>query len=383
MHNGMNTGKALADFLFRWAANNREASQTINKAKPLFTAVQLLRLENFKALPFDKSTFGGYVGENWSCFHQISPWAFSFLDDPDMQTTIFHPPPEKAVTDYSVNELKAWLLCRGLHFPTVARKTELLSLVLHFQMDGDHHHAADSVTTGSGLQGTQMRQIFLASSRYFSSLMADTTSATMSVAMEQEHRSESYAMLLLAEITSFLDIQPEVADAGKEVRKKSSLLGLLCTPSHFEHVPQVRSLHEGGVLGEGMVKRLREYLQHGLKENWAVPMHQRVMRDESLSFLRAALMPLEDLPRQSESYHGTKFRRYQSLADAQEILDLGHCLSLLVYRSMTTSSIYLGIILLGGPKKWTFQQVTYRPLDPSCYHDPTGLSYFPISFSEI
>eukprot|EP00980_Cylindrotheca_fusiformis_P023825 scaffold11033_cov134-Cylindrotheca_fusiformis.AAC.3 len=252
MHNGMNTGKALADFLFRWAANNREASQTINKAKPHFTAVQLLRLENFKALPFDKSTFGGYVGENWSCFHQISPWAFSFLDDPDMQTTIFHPPTEKAVTDYSVKELKAWLLCRGLHFPTVARKTELLSLVLHFQVDGDHHHAADSVTTGSGPQGTQMRQIFLASSRYFSSLMADTTPTTMSAAMEREHRSESYAMLLLAEITSFLDIQPEVDDAGKEVRKKSSLLGLLRTPSHFEHVPQVRSLHEGGVLGEGM-----------------------------------------------------------------------------------------------------------------------------------
>eukprot|EP00980_Cylindrotheca_fusiformis_P024471 scaffold11937_cov71-Cylindrotheca_fusiformis.AAC.2 len=402
MHNAMNTGKAEGDYLFQWAASHREATATLQKAGPLFGMVKQLRMEDFKALVFTTQSFGGYVGENWKCFHQLGPWAFSFLDSPDMQRTIVDPPSEKPIDRYTAAELKAWLLCRHISVPSAARKSELHNLVLVSQANGAPTNPVASITVGPGIQGSQMRRMILASSEYFASLMSNTVT-TMSGKKERQHRSESLAMLLLAEITGFLRMVPsENIDIGKEVRKKSTLFGLLRTPCHFAEVDQVRALQEGGTLGEGMVKVLRQYLQHGLKENWTVSMHQRALRDESLSFLQSALTTpcsivagaVVEPPPPDPRAHLNKFHRYKSFADAIACWQRNECLSLVMYRWKLPNDIadsstpshwvyHFGVVVAEGHHRWTYRQFTADLEDPSCHHDPLGFSYFPTSFSEV
>eukprot|EP00980_Cylindrotheca_fusiformis_P025666 scaffold14396_cov73-Cylindrotheca_fusiformis.AAC.2 len=136
-----------------------------------------------------------------------------------------------------------------------------------------------------------------------------------------------------------------------------------------------------------MVKVMREFLQHGLKRNWAPPMHQRVLREESMSFLQFALMvPSSGRPGQvlgpcDHRPHVNKFRRYSSLAEAQDDLRDNRCLSLVMYHSPLNPRIHhMGVIVAEKGHGWTYWQIEPHLEDPRCYNDPLGFSYYPSSF---
>ena len=131
MHNSMNTGKAIADFMFKWAIANRKGSELTRKARPLFQKAEQVRSSDYKVLPFKNKKFGNYVGENWKAFYNICPWALHFLDSQTMHAEKIDPPPAtKKISQYTRPELKSWLLFREIVFDNNSRKPVLYDLVL-------------------------------------------------------------------------------------------------------------------------------------------------------------------------------------------------------------------------------------------------------------
>lgn len=200
-----------------------------------------------------------------------------------------------------------------------------------------------------------------------------------------KNRTESMGMLFLSEAMTILEDVGTPGKAGADLRTKSSLLGLLRTTEHFSIVRNVRSLHEGGMMGEGIVKKLRPFLTHGLKADWPVNMHDHVFRTEARDFLDSCLR--NKTP--SEAYHFTKFQRYKSIDNVIEKMVEGNCLSLLVFRDTTNdqtsrepSGVHFGVIVATNNHTWTYHQCLPTLDHTTVYKDPVGYSYFDVTLQQ-
>ena len=162
---------------------------------------------------------------------------------------------------------------------------------------------------------------------------------------------------------------------------KYNTCGVLRCPQHFMDHSLVRILHEGGDMGEGLVKVLRALCPSAVREGWAEHLVNRFYRSRVQSVLAtdiAGTNASSDTKEKGLNKHVTeKFRRYTRNTDHDEAataIGNGEFVSILVYFD---NHRYRFGIVQKMTNNWQFREINLDETDP--WDDPFGFTYYDIS----
>ena len=333
-------------------------------------------MSGLKIILFKTENFGGYVAENWSAFANIAPWVFVILEDESMDPAPPVTVPDPATLDvgkWTKKQLPAWMEERRLDVPTELRKKELANEVRRLLQTPNCPNAKARVERGI-VTATTIRRMHLQVSRYCNALMA-----TDLAGVPAANRSLAHAMSYLSLLdTSYKTLQKK--DGFKAVWIQTyTLLGILRAPTHFYDYVWVRSLYEGGDMGEGVVKHLRPLSPTGVKMNWSFHVVEGYYRRLTMSFLQGFLKPT-NLPNNPTTVDHRSYVRYGTRADIHDKIDNRVVLSILIYKDTLTSKLVIGSIIIQCKQQYLCE---YKCSCLPIFEDKFGYVYFTLELTDI
>ena len=373
MHLQMNFVHFNASFMFDWAKERGKGAVLIRQARPLFENAQQLHVAGLKIILFKTDKFGGYVAENWRAFANIAPWVFTFLEDQSMM-----PPPPVAVPDpetvdvgrWMKGQLMAWLHVRRLTVAKELRKPELAIVVRRYLLSSSCPKAIGEAAPRV-VSATTIRKMHLQVSRYCQSLMATDLTGKLA-----ENRTTAHAMVYL----SLMDTAYKTMHGTLECNlwmQTYTLLGILRAPTHFRDYLWVRSLYEGGDMGEGVVKHLRPLSPTGVKMNWSFHVVEGYYRRLTLSFLQQFLTPENQISDRSKIDH-RRFVRYGTRADLQDKMENGIVLSILILEDTSSRRLIIGSMIVQFKQQYLCE---YSLSNQPIFEDKLGFVYFKLDMT--
>jgi hypothetical protein len=128
----MNTTKALAKFVYRWAADNNLGAQLSRRANQLIDSLKMLRLTFCPIINFKDDKFGGWVAETYRAMLMVGPWLFRILEEKALKVKAFDRLlPGKDPNDYTLQEYNDWLTMQGIKASTL-KQPEAKSKVMGY-----------------------------------------------------------------------------------------------------------------------------------------------------------------------------------------------------------------------------------------------------------
>lgn len=274
-----------------------------NEVAPAMKEIASMKLEWLKILPWNHGKFGGLVGENFLGLARIAPWLVLPLEKmlEDVPEDLADPegPPDL----WLLSDCKRWLSKRKLNTKKeneewmksledppdpLKMNRDLYRLRCRAEMnrDGGPRQPVDLVRTESK-RLVAFRFLNLLSGR----LMAEE------VDPEVKREASNHACLFL-QAFHLWDKQQRMETEGQDANldddddesthpdsgvpswvKASNFASLKNLVERvMERYGSLRKLWEGGSLGEGVVKDVREFAQNGMRNGWAVSTHTRSMR---------------------------------------------------------------------------------------------------------
>jgi hypothetical protein len=112
-----------------------------------------------------------------------------------------------------------------------------------------------------------------------------------------------------------------------------------------------------------------EFLPLGLRDLWALNLHETYYRNQALDFFQELLSPLE--PQTSDTVAG-KYRKHKSTREVSSIISSQKVFSLISFL-MEDSSVVMGVATKHGGEGY------FCPLivnEDEIYHDKYGIRYF-------
>jgi len=418
MHNCMNTGKAIRDLIVTWASGLGLKKDLLLHMNQGLQAVQDLRMEGFKARSVKNESFGGCVAENYRAFLSISPWVFLFLKRNGFQKLAPGEKPDdgRPMDKWTIKHFKNYIYenrVRNIFFKDVIggvthqaklKKLNLLKNKDQFRKIAEQvrvaveskNYVTQFIPLESGmvngrprkvygrahfsdhpvLQGSELYELLPHLGRYFQVLMDTKLRGEKS-----KNRSEVCTMILLDQILQIYS-RSEV-DPCAHLHQKACLLGLLRSSSHLGKIPSLRSIHEGGDMGEGIVKYLRKMVPSGLRGlTWQVPLLTKFHTAQAMSFVNSFFSDVdtnfetrrlihvqqtEDSEEETEDVsldaslvrqNARKFRTYPSDLMFSEARAAERCLSMVAYSDKMSSTTRLGYVTINCQKEWIVRFVT-------------------------
>jgi len=379
MHLQMNYIHYNMNFMMNWAKSISKGSYLIRESIVYLSKAKSTNINGFKVITFTTDKFGGYVAENWRCLAQLSPWCFQFIDDQIMNQNIYLnlPDPNNVMfSSWTLSQLRAWLLLRNQELERKVSKKELIVMAKqHFEYEKENIGVI--IQPPRILESGQIRDLHRLCRNYCNSLMSIDLNS-----VQAENRCISYAMAYLSLADKCYRIIHKT-DEYKGWSTTYTLLGILRAPTHFRDYTHVRSLYEGGDLGEGIVKHLRVFSPTGIHEGWAKNVLLNYYRKDLMKILNDECMKTKQddlsIPYEARIDHKS-FIRYGSKFDIRQKINNGEVISSLFYLDGNTHCTIIGCMIL-QVQVW-YLCVIHIP-DPLDYFiDEFGFTYFQIELCE-
>ena len=275
MHLAGGVQKAVAKFVHRYATSlNHGPALTTRLAFLIALVHKYCRVQYLPLAAYNTDKFGGWVMENFKSLCKLAPWLYRCFEDDALQPPAPYVMPTTPYSTWIREKNIGYLRSRG-----VAGTAKLLAPAakravkeLFTQTGGPPPavvHPASSVTP------RDMRRLWLSCSTMFKDLMrVDHDAATI-------NRTYARVRAFLSNIEA-LDAALKPERAKPLFLAKYNFPSLLRAADHLEKFGNVRDLHEGGIEGEAMVKRLRPLVPNGLKERFATHLLTKAFRDYTL-----------------------------------------------------------------------------------------------------
>ena len=368
MHLNMNVSSSTLDQLFEWTKMNGLSPRIFKLTKPYLAEVAKLRVSEFPTMLIKTKDLGGWVAENYRSMYFLAPWLFNFLDSGSMETEALVLPGEGTNPKYwKKSEMEAWLRVRSVPAEPNMVKNELLALINNVIQDRPSLPVRVDLLEQEKVTGQQMGELFKTVHNYGCSLLGSDLSFG-----KARNRTLSQARKYLG-ISFRLDMIVRPHKTPTYI-STFSLLGMLRAPEIFELAPLALCYYEGGDMGEGMVKKLRELLPLGLRDSWAINLHETYYRNQALDFFQELLSPLE--PQTSEAV-ARKYRLHKSKLEISSIISSQQVFSFISFR-MEDSSVTMGVATKHGGEGY------FCPLivnEDETFRDKYGFRYFRLQLS--
>ena len=294
MHAAMNCQKAVLVTCLRFCTRFKKESEMVRQITPLLENIKSLKLEEVRAMPFNGEKFGGYVAETYRAAAMLMPWlSLVFLrvemepSKTSEETVVQLPDPRVKPHDkWTKKENSMWLKIRGIKFDGSSNAADLQDLVHKWRLDPKcpdikekEDEEEDGMPHARDEPPSTLRRLLLQCHLFFQALFSET------------HHSAEGRNRALLRCKVFLTLWNKVdrlavpkRDKPIHIAKFNSICLLRCCESFLEH-GLVRNLHEGGEMGEGIVKHLREFCHPVAKDKWSLNLVHAFYRNASMRLL--------------------------------------------------------------------------------------------------
>jgi hypothetical protein len=367
MHFAMNLQKTILQMIFEFANSKSMGTFFVGRCAPVLAMVQKLAVSSAPVRTFKNNKFGGFVAENYRAVTMILPWFSNILLEKEFDGSSvsidYSLIEERPLDKWTVPCIKHWLRARGFEVDRDWNKPELLEELRN-------HHGKSNLPivdepTPPTCTALEIRELVYSAHKLFGTLFATDQSG------------EAGANRYSAIARRFMSILDKVEFRLDPNRKKPiwiskyNTIGAFRVAELFVDHNLARNMHEGGELGEGVVKELRAYCPQAVKDGWSKNLIRRYYRGRAMTTIYREVdgrEPLPSIPKQVLS----KFRRYKSEHDVRSNIMNGGVLSALAYWDNETNTTNIGVVI--DNQGWYFFQIY---LDYSTVQkDISGFTYF-------
>lgn len=299
--------KSLIRQLQRWLRTKKKESAFNRSVGGLLDHVQQLGLVRWlNVAPFREGSLGGWVGESYVGFARCAIWFLSRLSflmpDEDLECR-----PE----DASRAQLKNWLQCRAIT-PQIGASPDVVGVLVDQVKSA---MAAALPITGGGCALVQ--DVFSKWWRVLRHVMART--ADRDHIRLAEEAIQAFILVFDAWDREIYEAEHEDADDSKRDPKWLSsynFLSLLNLTATMRTFGPLRGLWEGGKIGEGILRDVKPDIVSGLKWNWAINLHKKLVAKKAAN---ALAVDIDENKRQRSRSEGW-VKRYASIVSVQEAI---------------------------------------------------------------
>ena len=305
MHVAMNCQKAVLRTCIKYCTRFGKGAEFCRCVSSLLESVKLLKLEKVRCIAFKDDKFGGYVAESYAAATMLLPWLSMVFDDEAMQPS---PPveiPDPSVKKYnkwSAKECKEWLRIRGIQVPDGMNAADVKALFDNWRNNPDcpepvEDEATASMRTARTEPTATIRNFLLSCHLMFQAMFSSRMGG------------DAGRNRALRRTRIFLSLWNEMDMLAVPKREKPihiakfNTLGLIRCCDVFSSFQLVKNLHEGGAMGEGVVKRLREMCPHVARDNWSANLVSAFYRDAAMDLMMHDLetnIPLPPITSENE-----------------------------------------------------------------------------------
>ena len=287
MHLAMNCQKAVLRTCIKYCSTHNRGAEFCRRASSLLVHVKSMKLERARTLPFKDEKFGGYVAENYAACCMLFPWISQLFYDhamlPGKKVTL-PDPRDKSYDKWNMEENKEWLRLRGIAVEKGINAADLKSIVFAWRDDPEcpepmEEDDEDSRRKPSTEPPDTIRSLLLSCHLMFQALFSN------------RQTGEAGRNRALLRVRVFLSIWNEVDLMALPHRDKPihvakyNTLGLLRSCDIFLLFNAVVNMHEGGAMGEGVVKDLREMCPPVARDNWSANLVAAFHRDATMDLM--------------------------------------------------------------------------------------------------
>jgi hypothetical protein len=369
MHLAMNLQKAVLNLMFVFANNKSMGSHFVKRSHPLLKMVENLSVSSAPARTFKNNKFGGFVAENYRAVTMILPWWSHILLEADFLKQV-------AVADYSAMEqkpfekwtvpcIKNWLTVRGYEFTKDLLKQDLLAELRKYH--GLSSSTVVEPNTPATCTAGQLRDLIFRAHKLFATLFA-----TDETGVSGRNRYSAVARRFMSAIE-------EVEHHLDPYRKKPiwlskyNTIGALRAAEMFEDHHLARNMHEGGDLGESVVKKLRALCPQAVRDGWSSNLINAFYRNRAIEGISRSMDDFEG-PKGIGAAYLSKFKRYKSEYEVNLNLEAGGVLSGLAFWDEKKETTKIGVVI--NNQGWYFLEILLDYSTPR--DDPAGFPYFPV-----
>ena len=288
-----------------------------------------MRLEWLKILPLcENLTFGGYVSENWVAVSRLSCWFYSCVPKIIPNTTIETIDPSKPLTMWTGQEMRRWLVLRGLK--RSGRVDELRKRIHDAKADKSKF---PDIIGKYRCPTSIIRNTFVAMNVMISRLMQ---SICTDDSIDESRTS----------ITLFLNCLRCWCTFATPPNKKPywlssySYLNLLNIPLVMHKFGPLRNYWEGSTMGEGILKKVKANY-NDLRPGWHMTLTKRTLQIRSISRIMNKMEEQKMLStskgkKETRSFkeRSTNFYIYSELDCVQKTMNDGKPVSIIIDTDM-------------------------------------------------
>ena len=372
MHLSMGIQKSVFKFVIRWAVGHKLGTKLQRRLETQVKAVQELKVAYCPCRPYKDDSFGGFVAETYRAMCMISCCVYRCLLEDGLTPSPPRGPNTSPQDEWLRQDNINWMYLRGVEFSSAITAPEAKAQVQHLLGLRTPlpilHLMPEPITTD------EIRDLIWRMFNMFRAIFCTDICGTPA-----RNRATASVMRFLSLMETLdLKLYPK--------RKKPiwianyNFMGLLRVCESFLHFKHVRNLYKGGVIGEGVVKKLRPLVAKGVHNKWATNLLLAFYRQTTLDLLIAEIEDHNNAPKPcplGKEVEASKFKRYTTTAEINYIIEKGHPLPILLYGS--TINWKAGVIMV-AQNRWYFKQLVFFN-NENVVIDIYGLAYFQIEFA--
>ncbi len=369
MHLSVGTQKAVFKFIVRWASENKRGAALQRRLADGLCSLQELKVSHCPCRPHKDEKFGGFNAESHRAMTMVSTQLHRCLKE----TALLPPPPRgdnpNPQKDWTKEDNTTWLHLRDVEFSAKSSAPEaraqvkkLLELPLSSRPPVVNMPKVPVETVETRDLVFRMQNVFRA---MFCTDLCE---------IEAKNRATASVMRFLSLMES-LDLKLNPKREKPIWIAKCNFLGLLRICESFEFFRHARNLHEGGVIGEGIVKQLRPLTASGVHKKWATNLLLKHHRQLTLDMLIAASDGSSTARKHcplGENVEACKFKRCAHTMDVAHSIATGQPLPLLFHGS--ESAWKAGAVVV-SKNSWNFQEMSFEKGPDDSLNDEFGLSH--------
>ena len=278
--------------------------------------LEALGISWLKIEPYKGKKLGGWVSENFLGFSRVLPWVYAPL--PRLAEDPPYVEPDKDMSKWTKKENIEWLRSRGL------------------DLEGNAQIVRERVESNYGLPEIephgatvdQLQDLLLSLWNMISYLMGMENSSPDSVNVAHRHIN-----LFLTHTYRYVRSMSLEEENKPAWLSSYNFICLLNLPDQIAKLGPVRNRYEGGVRGEGYLRRVKSLVNGTGRKRWQENLVTNLLQQNSISLLSAGpQLVLEDMDddsslSSSESDRGVKheieltsFKVYKSLAEVMGVM---------------------------------------------------------------
>jgi hypothetical protein len=367
MHLAMNLQKAVLRLIIAFAVSKKMGTSFIERCQPVLQMIQNLRVASAPVRTFKNERFGGFVAENYRAVSMILPWLSNILTEDGYDKTPvlvdYSAMKDKPVNKWTVKCMQHWLDERGIEYGSRWLKADL-------EAEVKTYHGKTSLPIIEQL---------------------NSSTCTVKEVRDLVHRSHKlFALLFATDETKVLGYNRYSAVARRFMSAiddvhyrlypnrttpiwitKYNTVGVLRAAEMFLDHNLPRNMHEGGELGEAIVKKLRVLCPQAVKDGWSHNLINKFYRMRAMDGIATDVDECDTKFGMDPHVLG-KFKRYKSEYDVTTTLGEGGVLSGLAYWDRIEKKTRVGVVI--NNQRWYFMEIHLE--NNAAHADEYGFTYF-------